>query len=303
MLKYRSKIIDKLLNKLKEVKTGKFNTKIVHKIVDEIVMRTAGSKLTFYAMQTLNNEPVEIWNAGQKIYNGLDDPIEVDLVDNTKDVIIKGNITNFYCGRSQLSTLNLDKSISLQSLDCRNNQLSTLNLDKNINLGTLQCNDNQLSTLSINSINLRYLYCNNNKLSILNVDKNINLEYLDCGDNQLSTLNVDKNIDLNYLDCRSNKLTTLNLDKNIELYSLYCQHNQLSTLNTDKNIRLWTLYCNSNKLTLNSIIQVLKDAGKRKLSSSACFIGNNNHTDFTQPPELVEALNAARAKGCRVYTN
>lgn len=283
MLKYRSKIIDKLLNKLKEVKTGKFNTKIVHKIVDEIVMRTAGSKLTFYAMQTLNNEPVEIWNAGQKIYNGLDDPIEVDLVDNTKDVIIKGNITNFYCGRSQLSTLNLDKSISLQSLDCGNNQLSTLNLDKNINLDTLQCNDNKLSTL--------------------NVDKNINLEHLNCGDNQLSTLNVDKNIDLSHLDCRSNKLTTLNLDKNIELHSLYCQHNQLSTLNTDKNIRLWTLYCNSNKLTLNSIIQVLKDAGKRKLSSSACFIGNNNHTDFTQPPELVEALNAARAKGCRVYTN
>lgn len=242
MLKYKSKVINKLLNKLKEIKTGKFNTKIVYKAeVDEIIMRTKNSQLTLYEVMALNKGPIEIWNAEQKIYSGHGNFLKVNLIDNTKDVIIKGDIARLNCFNNKLSTLDLTKSTSLSYLDCNDNLLSILNLDK--------------------SISLSHLYCNSNQLYTLNLDKNINLEYLNCSNNQLSALNVDKNINLRYLNCKY------------------------------------------DQLILNSIVQILESIGKIKTNDGNCHLSNNSHTDFTQPQELVEALNTARANGWTIYTN
>ena len=260
MLKYKNNIINKLLNKLKEIKTGNFNTKVVYKVkVDEVVMRTKSLKLELYYTKTLYNEPIEIWNADQKIYAGLDDHIKVNLIDNTKDVIIKGNIINLACYENQLTTLNINKNINLQKLLCIRNELSTLNTDKNINLTSL-----------------------------------------DCHSNMLSSLNVDKNINLTDLACSNNKLLTLNVDKNINLMNLYCSDNQLTNLNIDKNINLTKLICNYNQLTLDNIIQLIKTIGKKKISKGICYLWGNKHRDPTQPPVLVEAIEIAKVNGWKI---
>lgn len=177
MLKYKSNIISKFLNKLREVKICRFNTKTVYKaITDEIIMRTTNSKLYLHEVRTLYNGPIEIWNAGQKIYDGSDSSIRINLVDNTKDVIIKGYITKLLCYSNQLYTLNLDKSINLQYLNCADNQFSILNVDKNINLQNLECTFNKL-TLN----------------SIIQILKSIGKRKIDNGKCYLSN-NINKNI-------------------------------------------------------------------------------------------------------------
>lgn len=173
MLKYKNSTINKLLNKLKEIKIGKFNAKIVYEAninkTDEIVIRTLNSKLHIHNIETLRNEPVEIYNAGQKIYDGFDSQIEVNLIDNTKNIVIKGNIIN---------------------INFYNNKLTYLNIDKNIHLIDLNCvNNNNLTTLNINT-NLQSLYCNYNELSKINIDKNTHLRFLDLKKNKLELNNI-----------------------------------------------------------------------------------------------------------------
>lgn len=267
MLKCRNNVISKLLGKLKEIKIGKFNAKIMFKIgTDEMVMRTTSSKLVIELPDTVDREPIDVWNAGQKLYTGLDPYIKVDLADNTRDVIIKGNIISINLANNQLYSLNIDKSTSLMAIHCNTNQLFTLNTNNNVNLRNLNCSYNQLSSL--------------------NIDNNINLGYLDCCNNQLTKLNINNNVHLKYFYCSNN--------------------NKLSVLNIDKNINLQILYLQNNYLTLDVIINILKAIKKiekidNSYGSKQCYLANNKHTDFTQPPELVEALNAARASSWNVH--
>ena len=162
----------------------------------------------------------------------MNSQIKVNLIDNTKEVIIKGNITEFICSSNNLTYLNLDKNKNLFFLHCTDCGLTTLNLEKNTNLQTLNCSSNPLSTLNL-SINLRNLECS-----------------------------------------KTNLINILNIDKNVNLNNIYCPNNQFS---------------------LNTIIKILRFIGKTKIKSGYCNLKNNKYTDFTQPSELIEALNAAKA--------
>ena len=206
MLKLRNNTINKLLNKLKEIKIGKFNAKIVFKIeIEEMVMRTTNSRLEIKWPITVNREPIEVWTAGQKLYTGLDSSIKVNLVDNTKDIIIKGNIISINLENNQLYSLDVSKSTSLRAINCSKNPLSTLNLNNNTNLVNLNCSYTKLSSLNIdNNNNLGYLDCSNNKITTLNVSNNINLVYLYCSTTELSTINIDKNINLQRINIQNN---------------------------------------------------------------------------------------------------
>ena len=268
MLKCNGKSISKFLNKLKEITIGKFNSKIVYtNEVDEMVMRTKNLRLEIKWPNTVDREPIEVWNAGQKLYAGLDSDIKVNLVDNTKDVIIKGNIIYIILENNQLYSLNIDKSTNLRAINCSKNPLSTLNISNNTNLVNLNCSYT--------------------KLSSINIDNNSNLGYFDCSNNKISTLNISNNINLTYL---------------------YCSNTKLSTIDIGKNINLQRVYLNNNYLTLEVIINILKALKKiekinNTYNSKLCDLSYNNHTDFTQPPELVEALNTTRANGWNIIIN
>ena len=285
MLKYRSNVIGKFLNKLKKIETGKFNTKVVYieTKVDEIIINTKATKLHFKNIKTLNNKDIEIWNAGQKLYtcNTCDyiDIENVDLVNNNLQVIIKGNLTHFNCDYNQLTYVDLSKTTKLKEFSSNNNSITSIILPKNTTLMKLKCSYNNLTELNITTlVNLESLECSYNKLTNLNINKNINLKFLDFSNNNISLLNLDKNVKLNYLLC----INTL-----------------LSSIDISKNINLRYVNCFNCKFSLQSIIDILKCISKIRINGYCC-LANNTYNDFTKPQELVEALNAAKAKGWNI---
>ncbi len=63
------------------------------------------------------------------------------------------NITELYCFRNQISSLDLSENIALTFLECQENQLSSLNLSENIALEYLDCSDNLLVSLDVRNGN------------------------------------------------------------------------------------------------------------------------------------------------------
>ena len=101
-------------------------------------------------------------------------------------VILKGKITELYCGGNQLTALNVQGLSALQ---------------------WLYCSGNQLTSLSVQGLNaLQWLECDNNQLAFLNVQGLNALQVLDCSGNQLTSLNVQGLSDLFWLDCSGNQL-------------------------------------------------------------------------------------------------
>lgn len=63
------------------------------------------------------------------------------------------NITELYCYRNQISTLDLSENVALTYLECQENQLLSLNLAENIALEYLDCSDNLLVSLDVRNGN------------------------------------------------------------------------------------------------------------------------------------------------------
>ncbi|MFT5875196.1 MAG: hypothetical protein ACI8WT_004177 [Clostridium sp.] len=190
------------------------------------------------------------------------EPILYSDVKNLKELNVDGEnsslsgieyftaLTDLWCTRNQLTTLDLSKNTALTNLYCYSNQLTTLDLSKNTALTILSCGDNQLTTLDVKNTALTFLNCDDNQLATFDVSNNTTLTNLSCGDNQLTTLDVSNNIALTELWCAKNQLTTLDVSNNIALTYFACYSNQLTTLDVSKNIALSDyLGCDYNQLT------------------------------------------------------
>ena len=80
-------------------------------------------------------------------------------------VVLKGNITELYCGGNKLTALNVQGLTALQRLSCGENRLATLNVQGCTALQEFYCFDNQLSTLNVEGCTaLKELNCSRNKL-------------------------------------------------------------------------------------------------------------------------------------------
>ena len=108
-------------------------------------------------------------------------------------VILKGKITELYCGdyyngiRNKLTALNIQGLSSLQVLWCNNNQLTALNVQGLSALRELDCRGNQLTALNVQGLSaLQKLYCYKNQLATLNVQGLSALRELGCRGNQLT---------------------------------------------------------------------------------------------------------------------
>lgn len=157
------------------------------------------------------------------------------------------SLTDFSCNSNQLSSLNIDKNISLQRLCCEDNQLTSLDVSKNTALTFLDCGSNQLTSLDLSkNIALTELLCGGNQLTKLDIIKNTILTKLDCAYNQLISLDISTNSTLTELVCSYNLLTSLDLDKKTELTFLYCGNNQLTSLDVSKCKKLKLLECSGN---------------------------------------------------------
>ena len=154
------------------------------------------------------------------------------------------NLTQLYCGRNPLTTLDLSKNAKLKVLDCsgfanRRTKLTELDLSQNTALESLDCSINELKQLNVSGCTaLKKLSCSSNQLTTLDVSKNVNLTFLNCSDNQLEGLDVSNNPKLEDLSCDYNSLTLLDLSKNPELEILSCRKNGFTSLDLDANNKI-----------------------------------------------------------------
>lgn len=166
------------------------------------------------------------------------------------EIIFFPNLESLYCGKNQLTSLNLSKNTALKTLDCQNNQLISLNLSNNTALESLDCHSNRLASLDVsNNTALKNLECNSNKLTSLDVSNNTALISLNCQFNQLTSLDVSNNTSLASLDFLQNQLTSLDVSNNTELIWLNCSWNKLTSLDVSNNTALIFMNCNYNQLT------------------------------------------------------
>ena len=122
-------------------------------------------------------------------------------------------VTRIDCSNNNILNLKgIEYFTYLKTLYCGRNQLSSLDLSKNPDLKMLGCWDNQLTSLDLryNSA-LEELYCQNNRLTSLDSSNNFALTRLHCYKNQLTSLDLSKNTALTSLGCYSNQLTFLDL--------------------------------------------------------------------------------------------
>lgn len=153
---------------------------------------------------------------------------EYEVVDPTKEIVITGNLTQLECYKCQLTELIADAP-KLQILKCYENKLSNLDINKCITLNTVDCHNNDLSALDV-SMNekLEKLVVYQNKLTTLTIGSaNKALKRLECGNNLLTKLDVSNCTALADLYAEQNLLTTLDLSKNTSLWWIKVYSNKI----------------------------------------------------------------------------
>ena len=116
---------------------------------------------------------------------------------------------------------------------------------------------------------------------------------------------IIKGHDIIKLYCTESQLTSLNVQELTALQWLDCNNNQLTSLNMQGLTTLQELGCSYNQLTASTFKDIFINLAKTKGGGDAClyYDYDSNYKDFTQPPELARAFNAAKAKGWKFYKN
>ena len=213
-------------------------------------------------------------------------------------------LTELYCYRNQLTSLDVSSCTALKYLDCNGNQLTSLDVSGCTELTGLDCSDNQLTSLDVSkNTALTWLGCSNNQLTLLDVSKNTALTTLQCSsnqltsldvsgctaltgltcsDNQLTSLDVSQNTALTYLWCFSNQLTSLGVSGCTALKDLRCYNNQLTSLDVSNNTALTILICGNNQLTSLDV------SGCTALTSLSCDGNQLTSLDVSKNTALTE---------------
>ena len=126
-----------------------------------------------------------------------------------------------------------------------------------------------------------------------------------CNENQLTSLNAQGCTALQELYCYNTQLTSLNVQGCTALQGLHCNDNQLTSLNAQGLTVLQRLLCYNNQLTAHAFKDIFINLAKTKWEGISILYKDrdSNYSDFTQPPELAAAFNAAKAKGWKFYKN
>ena len=86
-------------------------------------------------------------------------------------------LTELYCGKNQLTSLDVSKNTALTKLSCDENQLTSLDVSKNTALTKLSCQRNQLTSLYFRkNTALTQLYCEDNKFDCDAIKRRWNLK-------------------------------------------------------------------------------------------------------------------------------
>lgn len=178
--------------------------------------------------------------------------IDVDdkNIQSLKGIEYFTELTDLYCDKNKLTSLDIAQNTKLEVLCCSKNQFTSLDINSNTLLEYLWCDNNKLTSLNLsNNKKLGYLWCGFNELTLLDVSNNTALTFLSCEFNKLISLDVNQNIALKDLYCEENQLTSLDVSKNAVLEDLVLCYNEITSLDVSKNTALTRLDCKGNQLT------------------------------------------------------
>lgn len=161
------------------------------------------------------------------------------------------SIGELWVTKTPLTSLRIDKSTELKSIDLRNTALASLNLDNQKGLERACVADNpSFTSLSVSGVkSLIDLVCYNNKLLELNMTGCDNLENLDCRSNELRELDLRNFAKLKEVSCSSNESLKLSLGSCAGLAKLDCAGCGLTELNVRGATALQELNFDSNHIS------------------------------------------------------
>ena len=143
----------------------------------------------------------------------------------------------FFSGN--LTTIDLTTNTALEFLELGNNQITNLDVSNNTNLKNLYVPNNQLNGIDLsNNVNLEFVILRTNQITSLDISNNSTLYGLTVRDNQLTSLDISNNTAMNYLDCASNMLTTIDVSQNISMANLNVGGNMLTSIDVSQNTNL-----------------------------------------------------------------
>lgn len=162
------------------------------------------------------------------------------------------------CSWKSIANLSgIEAFINLTSLDCEYNNLTTLDLNANVKLQSLYTAGNYLTALNVTTlVDLKTLECNSNKITSLDLSKNSKLERLRTANNKLTALNVSKNLELYDIGCENNQIEHIDISLNVKLTSIDCRFNKLKSLNLNNGKTLFFNLMKSSGNTGLTCIQV-----------------------------------------------
>ena len=164
------------------------------------------------------------------------------------------NLTELYCHKNQITSLDVNSLSKLKIFWCDNNELGELDVSKNSNLISLVCDSNFLNNLdTLNNFKLTILSCANNNISNLNVSENTNLNSLLINGNRLINIDLSDNNILTILNCSFNEFTTLDLTLNKNLRNINCSFNKLAQIDLTAHNNLVELDVSNNDLCVLNI--------------------------------------------------
>ncbi|WP_409417828.1 LamG-like jellyroll fold domain-containing protein [Flavobacterium sp. PS2] len=195
-------------------------------------------------------------------------------------------ITSLNLSNSNISDLaGIENFTSLTDLDCSNNQLTTLNLNQNLLLETLNASSNQITTLDLSkNTNLKIIYIANNPLVSLNIRNGNNTKLIVPSKAGKRTAISTSFLGLNKLGCiqvddeEYSNANWSNIKEPTTIYSNTCKTLGLEESIFDKVV----IYPNPTKgeLHINNILlnkATVYDALGKLIKTTTFSTGNNDN--------------------------
>jgi len=196
---------------------------------------------------------------------GSGSPISLDLstMSNLKTLIAPSN--KFYLGIgsfTNLEKLNINSSAGfsgtldmtalthLKYLTCDHSNITGLNLNGLVELDTLTASHNDIATIDLSQLaHLKLVDLSWSEVTSLDLSNHVELEILDCQHSAVATLNVNGCSNLKRLKCQNSYLTSLDAGNLSHLEELFANSSELASLNVTGDNKLKILNAEFCQLT------------------------------------------------------
>ena len=168
---------------------------------------------------------------------------------NLSQIDINANIKldTLYLVGNQIQSINISNNPNLLLVDIQSNVLDVIEgLAKATKLKKLDLSFNYIDELSVHHETLEVLFMNNNDLVSLDINGALKLRTISLTSNKLTTFDLSTNSLLENLITSDNKLEAIDLAQNTQLTHLFISSNSLVNLDLSSNLELVEIHVDRN---------------------------------------------------------